>query len=203
VTNRDLAALLTKLLGLWLFLSFPLSLAQVVETWFWSDRTLSDGMSVTAMLAPLLTSVVYLGIGITLWVSGETVAALIFPQTRPLGSTTLTHEGLVAVGLGLTGVYLLALGIPGLVNACSLLALSYRTRPTVFGPEALSPDQRTVWFDAVAKANLAEVLTQVFLGMLLVLGPRRVKAAIVRARRESFGGSLEEDTHAEGSERHG
>lgn len=200
MTNRDLAMLLAKLLGLWFSVSFPIGLAGLAQAWAWTERTMEPGIPTFAILALILPSLVYLGVGVSLWFSGESVARTIFPEERPLGSTTLTHEGVIAVGLGLMGIYLLASGIPDLVNAGALVALSYRTQQTVLGPEALSAEQRALWFDATAKARVAEAAAQILLGVVLIQGPKRLKAAILRAKREVLGGPLEDEPGPEGSD---
>jgi hypothetical protein len=80
VTNRGLALLAFKLLGLWLIANAAIGVAAI--PYFWQPQF--EGVRTMTILATVLPALVSVGIGVPVWLSADWFAARIFPAEAPL-----------------------------------------------------------------------------------------------------------------------
>ena len=186
MTNRDLALLAFKLLGLWLMANAAIGVAQIP---YYSDPEFDSvrGMTVFFTVLPALVAV---GIGVPVWFSADWFAARLFPEESPPRSLDhLRAEPLVAVAASILGLVFVAEALPLIVSGTALFVQGSLAGGTVLGPD---DDLRTQIWSAAAKANLAAAVARLLIGVALLAGPVRLVAALARVRRE-LTGSLEEE----------
>ena len=188
MNNRDCAVLAFKLLGLYLLAQAATNLAGM--PYFWAATSPEKRLAAVGFMA--LPSIVGLGIAVQVWFSAEWFAGRVF--TPGPGTGRLRVEPLFALGVALIGVLLLCEGLPRLASGLSLFVQSRQSGP--FGPD--TERQLMVWH-AGAKANTIEAGARVVLGVLCLVGPARISAALARLRRE-LRSTLTEDAPAGGEQ---
>ena len=185
MSNRDVAFLSFKLLGLWLIASAITGAAGLPYVWQSTPAELRGG----TLAVLFLPSLVALGLGLPLWLSADWFAGRVFargyaslearqrPQWQPL----------FALGASLIGLCLLTEGVPALSSAIYLFGRSLQTG--VLGPDEAR--ERLVW-DASAKANALGGVVRFLIGLALLAGPARLAATVAGIGRE-FSAPLVED----------
>jgi hypothetical protein len=191
VTNRGVALLAFKLLGLWLIASAAISVAAIPYLWqpqFEEARTLT-------ILATVLPALVSVGIGVPVWLSADWFAARIFPveAPQPGPSDLLRPEPLLALALLILGIVFVCESLPVLVNGVALFAQSRHAGSSLLGPDM---DQQRILWSAAAKATFAGSVARLLIGLGLIAGPGRLGTVAVRLRKE-LGGTLSEDAQRE------
>jgi hypothetical protein len=181
MTNRDGAVLAFKLLGLWL-MTTAVGLAAAIPA-FWIDAAF-EPVRRTGALAGALPAVVGFGVGYAVWFAAGGLAAHIFGEAS--ADDRLRAEPSFAIALTIMGALFVAEAVPALVHN---LAIVHASRDGGF--LGLTDESQQFLWTAQVKANVAENLTRLAIGVLLVVGPVRLGAAITRLRRE-FRGTLDE-----------
>jgi hypothetical protein len=179
--NRDGAVLAFKLLGLWL-MATAVGIAAAVPA-FWVDAAL-EPIRRTGALAGALPAVVGFGVGYAIWFAAEWLAGRIFEEGS--AEERLRAEPSFAIALTIMGALFIAEAVPVLVHN---LAIFHASRDGGF-PGITDESQQFLW-TAQVKANVAENLTRLVIGLLLLTGPARLGMAVARLRRE-FRSELEE-----------
>jgi hypothetical protein len=194
VTNRDIARLAFKLLGLWLIANAAIAVAGLPYYW---EPQFEDvrAMTVFATLLPVLVAV---GIGVPVWFSADWFAARIFPDApaAPTSLDRLRGEPLVALALSVIGVLFVCESLPEVVNGIALFTQSRLTTSTVLGPDV--DQQRLIW-SAAAKANVIAAIARFLIGCALLAGPARVSAVLTRIRKELTGSLADEAASEKGA----
>ncbi|HLA77382.1 MAG TPA: hypothetical protein VJU18_07380 [Vicinamibacteria bacterium] len=190
MTNRDVALLAFRLLGLWLVANAAIGVAGL--PYYWEPQFEAvRGMTVFFTLLPLLVAV---GIGVPVWFSADWFAARIFPnQSQPTALDRLRGEPLVALALSVIGVLLLCEALPVVVNGTALFTQSRFVGSSILGPDV--DQQRLIW-SAAAKANVTAGIARLLIGLALVAGPARLGTALARVRKE-LTGTLADDAATE------
>ena len=189
MTSRDVALLAFKLLGLWLFVSGLIGLANV--PYFFEPQF--ETMRRMAVLFALLPSVVSLAAGIQAWFSADWLASHVFTgSAEPSGSNRLRADALFSLAIAVVGVYLIVGSIPAVVNGIALFAISRQSHGTVLGSVGYSDDQRALIWSAAAKANTVSSVVSLLLGVGCFLGPARLTAVGSAIRRDLRGSLVEE-----------
>jgi hypothetical protein len=182
MTNRDLATLAFKLLGLWLIVSALIGLASLPYVW----ETMPTDTRRLTVGAIFLPSLVTLGIGVPIWMSAEWFAMRVFPAT-PSDSVRLERlrgEALLATGFAIMGIFFIADGIPALVNSAALFVQSYTATTSVLGRDT---EQQHLLWSAAAKAHTAGGVARLAIGVALLAGPVRLSAALAGIRKDLRG----------------
>jgi hypothetical protein len=196
VTNRDVAFLSFKLVGLWLMAETAIGVSSMIP--FYWGRGFEDVpfATIAPTLAPMLVSI---GIGVPVWFSAGWFAARVFPaeSSERLQLGRLRNEPLFALALSVIGVFFVCESIPIVVHGISLFWQSRMGDSRVLGPD---PDyQRLIW-SATARANTVAGIARLLVGLALLTGPARITAALVRVRKE-LGSSLETGDPSNGNEK--
>jgi len=186
VTNRGVALLAFKLLGLWLIADAAIGAAGIPYYWEPQFETVR-GMTVLFTLLPVLVAV---GIGVPVWFSADWFAARIFPDvSQPTASDRLRGEPLAALALSLIGALFVCEALPVVVTGISLFTQSRVVGSSILGPEE---DQQKLIWSAAAKANVTAGVARLLIGLALIAGPRRLGAALARIRRALSGTLVDE-----------
>ncbi len=189
MTNRDVALLAFKLLGLWLMANAAVGVAAV--PYFWEPQF--EAVRAITVFATLLPALVAVGIGVPVWVSADWFAGRIFSDKAPeaLHFDRLRGEPLLALALSVLGVFFVCDSLPGVVNGIALFAQSRGS--SVLGPD---PNQQRLIWSSAAKASVTAALARLLIGLGLLAGPARLAAAAARVRKE-LAGTLEDEVRAE------
>jgi len=185
MSNRDVAFLAFKLLGLWLVASAITGAAGLPYVWQSTPAELRGG----TLAVLFLPSLVALGLGLPLWLSADWFAGRVFDggDASPEVRQRPQWKPMFALGASLIGLCLLTEGVPALSSAIYLFGRSLQTG--VLGADEAR--ERLLW-DASAKANALGGVVRSLIGLALLAGPARLAAAVARIRRE-FSGPLVED----------
>jgi len=189
VTNRDVALLAFKVVGLWLMAVAAVNVAGLPFLW---DPAFDDLRAATVAFT-LLPVLVAAGIGIPVWFSADWFASRIFPSA-PSGSfrpERLRTQPLFALALSVIGVFLICEALPALVGAVSLFLQSRQTQESLLGGGSWQTERASLW-NANAKALAAQHVTRLVLGVAFVLGPARLSRALAWFRSE-MEDTLEQD----------
>jgi hypothetical protein len=183
MTNRDVALLAFKVVGLWLVATAALSVAGI-PCWWW-DPSLEE-VRATTVLFTLLPAVVAVGIGVPVWFGADWLAARIFPAASPAPTRQdrPRAEPLFALALSTIGVLFICEAVPTLVNAVALFGQSRHLGRTVLGDDI---DQQRLLWNETAKANATAGVARLVIGIALLAGPARLSALSARARQELRG----------------
>jgi hypothetical protein len=196
MNSRDAALLAFKLVGLWLFVSGLIGLANVPS--FFEPQF--ETMRRMFVLSALLPSLVSLAAGIQAWFSADWLASHVFHgPAEPSGSDRLRGEALFSLAIAVIGVYLIVGSIPAVVNGIALFAISRQSQSTVLGSVGYSDEQRALIWGAAAKANTVSAVVSLLLGVGCLLGPARLAAVGSAIRRDLRGSLVEEDSGEESS----
>jgi hypothetical protein len=187
VTNRGVAVLAFKLVGLWLMANAAIGIAGVPYFWEPQFDQVRD-MTVFFTVLPLLVAV---GIGVPVWFSADWFADRIFPNQspQPMALDGLRGEPLFALALSVLGVFFAAEALPVVVNGAALFLQSRQTGSRFLGPDV---DQQTAIWSAAAKANVTAGIARFLIGMGLLAGPARLASAVARIRKELRGSIADE-----------
>lgn len=178
MSSRQWAVLGFKLTGLWLIASALVTVAGV--PYFWSS-TFDEVRGLTVLWA-VLPALVAIGLGVPIFFSADWFAGRLFShETSTERQAAMAPEQTFGLALAIMGAFLLCEAIPGLVNAAALVFFGYRATSGVLG---VNQGAREVLWDAGVKAGLASTVTQLLLGVALLLGPGRLSAMFGRIRRE-------------------
>jgi len=94
VTNRDVAHLAFKLLGLWLIANAAIGIAGI--PYYWEPQF--DGVRRLTVFFTVLPVLVAVGIGVPVWFSADWFASRVFPaESEPTSLERLRGQSLVAV----------------------------------------------------------------------------------------------------------
>ena len=188
MTNRDFAIIAFRLLGLWLIVSALIGLASLPYVW----ETTSTETRRFTIGAIFLPSLVTLGIGVPIWMSGEWFTMRVFPAAASdsIGPDRLRTETLLATAFAIMGVFFIADGIPALVNSAALFAQSYMSTTSVLGRDI---EQQHLLWSAAAKAHTAGGVARLVIGVALLAGPARLSAALASIRKDLRGTLQDED----------
>ena len=191
MTNRDIARLAFKLVGLWLMASTATGVAGIPYYWS-SGFEKADRMTVFFSLLPALVA---LGIGVPVWFSADWFAARIFPVESPeaIRLDRLRGEPLFGLALSILGVLFVGEALPVLVNGIALFTQSRSVGSSVLGPDV---DQQRLLWSSAAKANVTAGVARLLIGLLLLAGPAKLAAAAARIRKE-LAGTLADEAEAE------
>jgi hypothetical protein len=190
VTNRDVALLAFRLLGLWLVATAAIGVAGL--PYYWEPQfDAVRGMTMFFTVLPLLVAV---GIGVPIWLSAEWFAGQVFPdELQPTALDRLRGEPLVALALSIIGLLFVCEALPVVVNGIALFTQSRFAGASILGPD---PDQQKLIWSAAAKANVTAGIARFLIGLALVAGPTRLATAVARIRKE-LTGTLEEEAARE------
>jgi hypothetical protein len=176
MSGRDWAVLGFKLTGLWIVANAVIGIAGLPYLWVSGF----EEVRAFTVLWGLLPALVGFGVGMPVFLSAEWFAARVFPGDQNVTQKPpASPEGLFGVALSIMGVFFICSAIPALVNAVSLVFFTYRASVGVLGVD--EGTRRGLW-DATGKAQLASAMAQFLVGLLLVLGPRRLSTAFVKIR---------------------
>ena len=193
---RELAAVAFRTLAMWLFASGVAGLFSALLTW--GPDAAQYGPEPTAWR--LAAASIFLPIGALLWLASNAAAKLAFSASAQV-ATSLRRADLYAFASVLVGMFLLS---DALTQVAYWIVVWYSSRGTSFWEAASSGTmQNSVVYWVHVRAQVGLVLAKSVLGVGFVLGPERLKAAVLRVRRE-FSSSLleeEEEPAVEGSER--
>ncbi len=196
MTSRQVALLAFKLVGLWLFVSGLIGLANI--PYFFEPQF--ETMRRMAVLFALLPSLVSLAAGAQTWFSADWLASHVFPgPPEPSGSDRLRAEALFSLAIAVVGVYLIVGSIPAVVNGIALFAISRHAQSTVLRSIGYSDDQRALIWSAAAKANTVSAVVSLLLGVGCLVGPARLTAVGSAIRRDLRGSLVEEQDSVEES----
>jgi hypothetical protein len=189
MTNREVAVLGFKLVGLWLMAMAAIGIAAL--PYYWASSL--NEVKAAVVIAALLPQLVALGIGVPVWFSAESFASRIFPgsASEPLRFDRLRAQPIFALALAIIGVFLLCEALPALVRAAALFVQS-RHVPTSLLTGDEWPGQTASLWSQTAKANAAEAVARLAIGLAFLIGPARLGAGFARFRRE-MQGSLTQD----------
>ncbi len=186
MSTRELAAIAFRTLAVWLFASGVGGLSSALLTW--TQDVAEYGPDVSAWR--LAAASVFVPIGALLWLGSDAAAKVAFSATRGLTTVTLSRADLYAFASVLVGLYLLSDVLP---RAVYWVVIWRSARGTGFweaGSSGTMPNTVVYWVHARAEGGL--VAAKAVLGLGLLLGPERLKAGVVRIRRE-FAGSLSDE----------
>jgi len=188
MTNRDLATLAFRLLGVWLIAYALIGLASLPYVW---ETVPFEGRRFT-MGAVFLPSLVTLAIGVPVWMSAEWFAVRAFPESPSdsIKPERLRMEALLATAFAIMGVFFIADGIPALVNSAALFIQSYTATTSLLGRD--TAQQNLLW-SAAAKAATAGGVARLVVGAALLAGPARLAALVASIRKDLKGTLHEED----------
>ncbi len=191
MTNRDVALLAFKLLGLWLMANAAIGVAGL--PYYWEPQF--EGIRRMTVLFTLLPLLVAVGIGVPVWLSADWFAARIFPaeSPQPTRLDELRGEPLVALASSILGLLFVCEALPVVVNGVALFTQSRFAGSSLLGPDV--DQQRLIW-SAAAKANVTAGVARLLIGLVLLAGPVRLGAALGRIRKE-LTGTLAEEVAAE------
>jgi hypothetical protein len=180
MTNRGVALLGFKVLGLWLMASAAIMASGI--PYYWEEPQFRDvrGITIYFVLAPALVA---MGIGVPIWFSAEWFAGRLFPDesTERPSLGPLRTEPLFALALSIIGVLFVCEALPAAVNALSLFLQSRSIGSSAIGPDL---DQRYILWNAATKANVTAAVARLLIGLGLLAGPTRLTAAYLRIRKE-------------------
>jgi hypothetical protein len=188
MTNRDLATLAFRLLGVWLTAYALIGLASLPYVW---QTTPAESYRLT-LGAVCLPSLVTLAIGVPVWMSAEWFAARAFPEapSDSIRPDRLRTEAFLATAFTIMGVFFIADGIPALVNSAALFIQSYTATTSLLGRDTA---QQSLLWSAAAKAHTAGGVARLVIGAALLAGPVRLAAALASLRKDLRGTLDEED----------
>jgi hypothetical protein len=190
VTNRDVALLAFKLLGLWLIANAAIGIAGL--PYYWEPQF--DGIRRMTVFFTLLPVLVSVGIGVPVWFSADWFAARVFPaESQPTSLDRLRGQPLLAVASSILGLLFIGEALPVVVNGVALFTQSRFADSSILGADV--DQQRLIW-SAAAKANVTAGVARLLVGVVLLAGPVRLSAALIRVRTE-LAGTLEDDVAAE------
>lgn len=190
MTNRDVALLAFKLLGLWLIASAAIGVAGL--PYYWEPQF--EGIRSTAVLFALLPVLVRVGIGVLIWFSADWFAARIFPDESPQPTSfdALRGEPLFALALSIFGVFFVCDALPMVVYGIALFTQSLSAGSSLLAGSEVE-QQRLIW-NATAKADVTAAVARLLIGLALLAGPARLGAALARIRKEFTGTGADDGT---------
>jgi hypothetical protein len=200
MTNRDVALIAYKILGLWLLALAVITAARAPTIWTWGTDP-EEGRTFMALVT-LLPAVTTFGVGYAVWFGARWLATVMFPgeALAPLKLDRIETGPLFGLAMSIIGLQLASGAIPGVVNSIALFMQSRHVGATFVG--SADPDTQLALWSAAAKANMAAEWTSLLLGIAFLLGPARLAVVATRVRREfssagEAGNGSEEPTSAD------
>ena len=188
---RDLATVAFRTIAAWLFVNGIASLSSGLVTWKQNEAQYGKDVALWALAAAAM----YMPIGALGWLASDWAAQRSFPASEG-GGTTLDRSDLYAFASALVGLYLLTDALPQIVN---WIIVWRGSRGSALERVASESADGGVTFSVHFKAQLAATLTKMVLGLVLLSGPERIKAVLLRIRRD-LSGNLEETQPADDNE---
>ena len=195
MSERPLATLTFTVVGL----CFAIwGLLRIADTSFWLFDH-GDRPEPGTILALLLPGVLGLAAGAWIWRRAEALASrTVMAEGGGSDQGVFGAEALLTIVLSGIAMFFLVEGLAGLAKSGTLLHLSRKGAPT-----SMDFNDKELWrakmWDGFAKADMAAAAVRVFLGIGLLVGPKRLAAAFVKIRRE-LSGSLVRDQSRESPE---
>jgi hypothetical protein len=174
VTVRDLVEIAFRTLAVWFMAGGVAGVASALVNW--SSTVASGGKEIA--IVQLATASLYLPVGALIWLASGWAAGLAFPRVPPGSVIQLDRADLYAFASALVGLSLLADALP---HAAARLVYWRATH----GSDILGPRATEMATDV--RADVAAMATRFALGILFLLGPHRLAAAIQWLRREWAG----------------
>ena len=177
MTERQLAHVLFRVLGLWMIAQSVAHAGAVYSGW----ATLYEKPSASELAALLAPMALALATGVVVWAWAGSLAAAVFREAPgPDGASSPSVSAGYRAAVSVMGLYLLVTAIP---SAVSWLGVWIQER----GGGILGAHEQSL--SITAKAELAATLAQCLLGALLYVGPQRLLAW----SRQSFSSRLSEE----------
>ena len=201
MTNRDVALIAHKILGLWLVALAVISAASVPTIWNWGTDP-EEGRTFIVMVT-LLPAITTFGVGYAIWFRAQWLATCTFPAEAlsPFKLDRVQTGPLLGLAMSIIGLLFVCESIPGVVNGIALFIQSRHVGATFLGSE---PDAQNALWSAAAKASMTAQCARFLIGVACLLGPARLRTASERIRRE-FNGMVDAKNVSEdrGSAQHG
>lgn len=196
MSMRELAAIAFRTLAVWLFASGVAGLCSALLTWVpdaaqYGPETTSWRLAAASIFVP---------IGALVWLGSDAAAKIAFPASGQSGTVSLSRADLYAFASVLVSMFLLS---DALTQVVYWIVIWRSSRGTGFWDAASNGSMpNTVVYWVHVRAQVGLVLAKIVLGLALLLGAERLKAAVLRVRRELSGSlSKEEPPAVEGSDR--
>ena len=173
---RDLATVAFRTLAAWLFVSGITGLSSALITWRQNEAQYGKDVAIWNLAA----SALYIPIGAMGWLVSDWASRRSFP-TPPTGTAALDRSDLYAFASVLVGLFLLT---DALTQIVYWTVLWRSGRGPGFWRAASEYESNGVVFSVHVKAQVAATVAKTILGLILVNGPDRIKAGLLRIRRE-------------------
>jgi hypothetical protein len=183
MNRREIAALACRILALWLFTQAATSLVTTiveVVTLFniWDDITRGANQSgISAPFGVLLgmsPTLVMIAIGVLLWKKADSVASrMVSDDPAPVTSAQATREDLLGVAYSAMGMFILASSLPELG----------RTIAQLLAADGVGLQNQQLWQNGAWQGRFWGELTQIAIGLWLLLGSRGIVRALRKLQR--------------------
>lgn len=194
MSTRELAAVAFRTLAVWLFASGVAGLCSSLLTWV--PNVAQYGAEPTSWR--LAAASIFVPVGALVWLSADAAARMAFPASGQSGTVGLSRADLYAFASVLVGMFLLS---DALTQVVYWIVIWRSSRGTGFWDATSSGSTaNTVVYWVHVRAQVGLVLAKTVLGLGLLFGPERLKAAVLRVRRELSGSLSEQEPPVEGSD---
>lgn len=171
MTNRDWAVLGFRLVGFYLATGLAMLVAGLLFRQVVGGRDIAEAVAYAVMLAAV-------------WAWADRLASWVFPEES---NADLPLEGglgrqLLVPALSIIGVYLIAEAIPSIVACVGVLVGTGGLGRSVFG--GTNPSEDILTYRSIQKANTVAAVVRLVIGIVLLLYPSRITAAVVALRRD-------------------
>jgi hypothetical protein len=190
MSTRELAAIAFRTLAMWLFASGVAGLCSALLTWV--PDVAQYGPEPTSWR--LAAASIFVPIGALIWLASDAAARMAFPSSGHPGSVSLSRADLYAFASVLVGMFLLSDALTQVVYWIVIWRTSRGTGFWDAASDGSMPNTVVYWVHVRAQVGL--VLAKTVLGLGLLLGPERLRAAVMRVRRELSGSLADEEPPA-------
>lgn len=170
--RHEMAILAFKVLAVYIAVGAIGSIESLISNWYFFPKD-QRGQAMILSLLPIGISV---GIGLLIWISAESLACRVFPDSS--ASTDLNGlkhptEELLEIAFTVIGLWLIVYSLPALIDWIALYLFSVIGRRSVMGGYgALTAEQSEELFSLRAKASIVSFAAKLTIGSALLLGPR-------------------------------